>query len=97
MKTNPSTTKIKTCSNNNCRAKEHISPTVIVRLADGFSNLQKNLQQYCEDKIIKCSDCQNNAVYKRILHEHLFIETDMYDEPTALADFPIEIIIVDKA
>uniref|UniRef100_A0A2S2NQ22 NOF-FB transposable element protein n=1 Tax=Schizaphis graminum TaxID=13262 RepID=A0A2S2NQ22_SCHGA len=36
MKTNPSTTKIKTCSNNNCRAKEHISPTIIVRLADGL-------------------------------------------------------------
>lgn len=97
MKTNPSTTNIKTCSNNNCEVKEHISPTIILKLADGFSSLQKNLQQYCEDKNIKCFDCQNNAVSKRTLHEHLFIETDMYDELTALTDYPIEIIIDDKA
>lgn len=96
MKANPSSTNIKTCSNNNCGVKEHISPTVIVRLAEGFENLQNDLRQYCENKHIKCSDCQSNAVSKKILHEHIFIETDMHDEPTALTDYPLELIIADK-
>jgi len=91
LKNIPSATQMITCSNNSCVVKEFGSPTIIVKLSNNFLNLQKDLKQYCKEITIECTECGHNSVSKRKLHEHLFIETDMYEALTMLTDFPLEV------
>lgn len=83
--------QIRRCSNNSCVVKKIGSPTIIVKLSNSFLNLQKYLKQYCKEILIECcSECGNDAVSERKRHEHLFIETDMYEALTMLTDFLLE-------
>ncbi|KAL5237639.1 hypothetical protein ACI65C_005049 [Semiaphis heraclei] len=91
LKNIPSATQMITCSNHSCVVKEFGSPTIIVKLSNNFLNLQKDLKHYCKEITIECTECGHNAVSKRKLHEHLFIETDMYEALTMLTDFPLEV------
>jgi len=94
----PSATQINTCQDNICAiTRENKSATIILRLSNGYKNLQLDLEVYTKGHILKCANCKSGLIQcTRVLHEHLFIETDFHEELVFLTDFPSQISIEDK-
>lgn len=88
----PSSTEIVHCSNINCQYSniERSSPTIIVRLKNGFKSLENSLENYIMSKNTKCNLCNENVITTKILQDHIFIETDVLGDNAkfSLMDFP---------
>jgi len=94
----PSATELRVCQDNMCAiTSERNSTSIILRLTNGYKNLELDLEVYTKGHILKCTNCENGFIQcTRVLHEHLFIETDSYEELAFLTDFPSEITVEDK-
>lgn len=93
----PSATQIDICQDPICNSKsEKKSATIILRLTNRYENLEKDLEMYTKEHVLECMNCNGLVQSTRILHEHLFIETDSYEESACLTDFPFEITVKEK-
>lgn len=90
------------CSKTDC-ANSHVklisSPTVILRIEQGFTTLENDLIKYLH-KSYECNEenCHGTIISTRTLQNHLFIETDVFADENlfALDDFPAELCIHTK-
>lgn len=94
----PSSSEINICQDSICAmTSERKSATIIVRLSNGYESLESDLEVYTKGLSHNCTNCNNGVVQStRILHEHIFIETDSYEEEAFLTDFPSEITVQKK-
>ncbi|KAL5232782.1 hypothetical protein ACI65C_000192 [Semiaphis heraclei] len=86
------------CSGYNCvnKHKQIANTTVILRYTDnGFKDLQEALINYISLQTYDCGHCGGSIASTKILMDHIFIETDMYQEDSmfCLSEFPSEIKI----
>lgn len=86
------------CSDNNCinKHKQIANMTIILRFTDnGFKDLQEALCNYISLQTYDCGQCGGSILSNKILMNHIFIETDMYQEDSLfyLSEFPSEIKI----
>lgn len=97
LKNEPSANEHISCSNFNCKNNSKIisSPTIIVRLTDGFESLENNLHNYLNTREYECSECDGVITSSRFLNNHLFIETDVYADQRQfkLVNFPVNLKI----
>lgn len=64
---------------------------------NGFKDLQEALINYISLQTYDCGHCGGSISSTKILMDHIFIETDMYQEESMfyLSEFPSEIKIND--
>lgn len=89
------------CSDNNCinKHKQIANMTIILRYThNGFKDLQEALINYISLQTYDCAHCNGTISSTKILMDHIFIETDMYQEDSMfnLSEFPSEIKINDN-
>jgi len=88
------------CSDNNCinKHKQIANMTIILRYTNnGFKDLQEALINYISLQTYDCGHCGGSISSTKILMDHIFIETDVYQEDSTfyLSEFPSEIKIND--
>lgn len=60
--------------------RENKSATIILRLTNGYKNLEKDLEVYTKGHIKICTNCKNGLIQcSKVINEHIFIETDSYE------------------
>jgi hypothetical protein len=100
LKDAPSANENIICTHKNCEnGNRKVScPTIILRLKDGFKNLENSLQQYISTKLYTCVVCEGTTSSSKTLNEHLFIETDVLADKTKfkLTDIPLELQVNSK-
>lgn len=89
------------CSNENFinSQKEISCPTTILHFnKNGFKDMESSLRNYISMKIYDCALCDGLISSKKVLKNHLFIETDMYEEEKLfkLLEFTPELKIDDE-
>lgn len=88
FKDEPSATEHVTC--NKCGENTRSSPTIILPAQDfpSTEHLEQQLKDYTKIRHLSCSICGGIKTSKRILNNHLFIETDFFLTSTQLQYIP---------